>query len=391
MKRIALLCCLLFAYIITYAQSSSLNRGGPTTSKYYTELPYEMVNGKMFVQVEIKGKLHKFLFDTGAPVAVSPKLLAELHLAEVHKGSFTDVNGTTIQGSAVQLDSIKLGDVIFTGIPAITLFPDWYNCFNIDGVIGSNILRRSAVKLVSDKHIIIITDQPDKLALNKKHSVPLITNTKDNQQSDPQIEILLNGKVKLTLGFDTGDNAFLRFSDDLMQQLAKYKSYDVVAKGFGATSIGEIGLQANADKYLLKIPFINIGSARFDNLVTQTNKGGIPGIGTKLLDYGDITLDFINGKFYFDAKNEANAPDNKQWPFQPTFADGKLIVGVVWQKGLDKVKPGEQVIAIDDKDLSQLTLCQLMDGGPILGDKQTAVVTLKATDGQERKLKIDKE
>jgi hypothetical protein len=391
MKQLSFLYCLLFASTFARSQSTSLNQGGPTTSKYYTELPYEMVNGKMFVQVNIKGKQHKFLFDTGAPVAISPKLLAELQLSETHKGSFTDVNGTTIPGSAVKLDSIKLGDVTFTGIPAITLFPDWYNCFNIDGVIGSNILRQSAVKLVSDRHVIIITDQPDKLALNKKHSVRLITNAKGNQQSDPQVEILLNGKVRLTLGFDTGDNGFLRFSDDLMQQLAKYKSYDVVAKGFGASTIGEIGSQANADKYLLKIPFINIGSARFDNLVTETNKGGIPGIGTKLLEYGDVTLDYISGKFYFDAKNELNAPDNKQWPFQPTYADGKLIVGLVWQKGTDRVKPGEQIIAVDDKDLSHLTLCQLMDGGPILGDKQTAVITIKAADGQERKLKMDKE
>ncbi|MFA6247953.1 MAG: retropepsin-like aspartic protease [Mucilaginibacter sp.] len=391
MKHIAILCCLLSACTFTHSQPISLNQGGPSTSKYYTELPYEMVNGKMFVQVSIKGKQHKFLFDTGAPVAVSPKLLAELQLTEIHKGDFTDVTGATTSGSAVKLDSIKLGDVTFTGIPAITLFPDWYNCFGIDGVIGSNILRQSAVKLVSDKHLIIITDQPNKLVLNKKHSVPLITNANKNQQSDPQIKILLNNKVSLTLGFDTGDNGFLRFSDDLMQQLAKYKSYDVASKGFGATTIGEIGLQASADKYLLKIPFINIGSARFDNLVTETNKGGIPGIGTKLLDYGDVTLDFINGKFYFDAKNDANAPDNKQWPFQPTFADGKLIVGLVWQKGMGKVKPGEQIMAVDGKDLSNLTLCQLMDGGPILGDKQTAVVTLKATDGQERKLKIDKE
>lgn len=345
----------------------------------------------MFVQVEIKGKLRKFLFDTGAPLALSEKLVTELGLTEVHKGSLMDVNGTVSNAATVQLDSIKLGDVIFTGVPAITLFPEWYNCWNIDGVIGSNVLRQSIVKLVSEKHMIIITDQPDKLALNKKHSVPLITNANKNQQSDPQIKILLNNKVNLTLGFDTGDNAFLRFTDDLMQQLAKYGSYEIISKGFGATTIGENGLQTSAEKYLLKIPFINIGSARFENLITETNKGGIPGIGTKLLDYGDITLDFINGKFYFDAKNAMNNVDDKQWPFQPTYADGKLVVGVVWQKGIDKVKHGEQIIAVDNKDLSNLTFCQLMDNGPILGDKQTAVITIKANNGQERKIKIDKE
>jgi len=345
----------------------------------------------MFVQVEIKGKLHKFLFDTGAPVALSDKLVAELQLTQLDKGRLIDANGNSNTTTTVRLDSIKLGDVTFTGIPALTLFPDWYNCWNIDGVIGSNMLRKSVVKLVSDKHLIVITDQPDKLTLNKKHSVPLITNAKGNQQSDPQIEILLNGKVRLTLGFDTGDNTFLRFTDDLMDQLGKYKAYETIANGFGATLMGENGLQANAEKHLLKIPLINIGSARFNNVVTQTNKGGIPGVGTKLLDYGDITLDFINGKFYFDAKNEVNVIDEKQWPLQATFSNGKLIIGLVWQKGMDKVKPGEQIIAVDDKDTSHLTLCDLIGIGPILGDKQTAVLTIKSADGQHRKLKIDKE
>ena len=391
MKRTALLCCLLFAYTLARTQSISLNQGGPTTSKYYTEIPYEMVYGKMFVQVEIRGKLHKFLFDTGAPVALSEKLATELRLRQIDKGRLIDVNGNSNTATTMRLDSIKLGDVTFTGIPVLTFFPDWYNCWNIDGVIGSNMLRKSVVKLASDKHLIVITDQPDKLALNKKHSVPLITNAKGNQQSDPQIEILLNGKVRLTLGFDTGDNTFLRFTDDLMDQLGKYKAYETVANGFGATLMGENGLQANAEKHLLKIPLINIGSAQFKKVVTQTNKGGIPGVGTKLLDYGDVTLDFINGKFYFDAKNEVNVIDEKQWPLQATFSNSKLIVGLVWQKGLDKVKPGEQIMAVDDKDTSHLTLCDLIGIGPVLGDKQTAVLTIKSADGQERKLKVDKE
>jgi hypothetical protein len=158
----------------------------------------------------------------------------------------------------------------------------------------------------------------------------MLTNT--DGQSTPVLQINLNKKLNLTLPFDTGDNGFLRFSEDLMNRIAKNDVFKVIDKGYGASMFGVQGLQDNADKYLLKVPSLTIGSARFDNVITETNKGSIPGIGTKLLNYGTVTMDFIHGKFYFDAIDDIRDLNEKQWPFQPTLNGDKIVVGTRGQR-----------------------------------------------------------
>eukprot|EP01133_Synstelium_polycarpum_P011834 gene11834-13795_t len=390
MKRSSLLFSLLiFSTVTCFAQSFSYNLGGLQVSNYYEEIPYESINGKIFLQVEVAGKAHKFLFDTGAPCALSPELVSELNATIIHKDLVRDAVGDKDSLSAVLVDEIKIGNLRFMGIPAIDIFPDFYRCWGIEGVIGSNLLRNSIVRIDASRHLIIFTDQPEKLNLNPKKAIPLITKT--NYQSDPQIQIKLKDKVNLTLGFDTGDNTFLRMSEELMKRVSKLNVYQVLQQGYGSSTISVFGLQKNAEKYLIKIPFIQVGDARFNEVITSTDKGAIPAVGAKLLEYGIVTLDFIHGKFYFDPKQEKNEMFEKQWPIQPTVNGKKFIVGLVWDKMTDQIKAGEQILAIDDKDYSEINICNLMQNNPVLYGKEAAVLTLKDDKGSIRKVRISKE
>jgi hypothetical protein len=386
-----IICCLisLLTVSVGFAQTFSFNQGGVKNAGYYEEIPFENVNGRIFVYPEIAGKKHKFILDTGSPTNISKELAIQLDLPVISKNIARDSNGNKDSLTAVNLNQIKLGDLIFNDIPAGTLESQLYKCWEIDGVIGSNMLRNSIVQVVNDKHIIIITDQPDNLKLDPKHSVPLRAST---GQSDPVITVKLNNKVNLYLEFDSGDNAFLRMSEDIMNQLTKYNAYEVLSKGYGANQFGVMGLQQNAEKYLIKIPSLKIGSARFDNTVTSTNKVSNPAIGSKLFDYGIVTLDFIHGRFYFDATNEVNDLNAKQWPFEPAIIGDKLVVGVVFEKAMNIVKPEQQIIAIDDKDFSTVDFCYMLNNGRyILGAKESATFTIKDAQGSVKKIEFKKE
>jgi len=391
MKLLPCLLLLLLTEPNSFAQILNMNQGGPAVKNYYVQLSYQTINGKIFVFTTIAGKTHKFLLDTGAPVAISPALAAEINATPMRNVESRDVNGNLDSVPVALVNEIKIGDLSFTNIPAMVFIPDFYACWNIDGVIGSNMLRKSIIIFNSEQHTIIITDQPEKLSFNKKHAIPMLANTLNDYQSMHFITIKLQNKVNLTLEFDTGDNAFLRFSDDFMNQLAQFNVYQIALKGYGASTIGELGLQANANKYLLKIPFLNIGSARFNNVQTLTNKGGIPGLGSKLLDYGNVTLDFINGKFYFDAKNELIDVNEKQWPFEPTFNNDKLVIGLIWERAMKQVKTGEQIVAIDGKDYSHVNFCDLLNSPPALTGKTSATITIRDKQGKNRNIEIVKE
>lgn len=389
MKPYTLFIALLFLTSVSRAQKFTFNQGGTTAQNYYEELPYETINGKIFLNVEIDGKKHKFLFDTGAPVAISKALAAELKTAVLYKSPVTDAYGKSTDSIAfVSLNKIKLGNTEFNNIPGIMFIPDFYNCWNVDGVIGSNILRNSIVSINPAKHLIILTDNSKKLSLNAKNSSQLVTNT--SSQSDPIIKIVIADKVDVTLGFDTGDNTFIRMCDPLLKQFTKPGVYEILAKGYGASNFSAGGLQASANKQLIKFPFITVANSRFDNVITENNKEGSPAIGTKILDYGSVTLDFIHGKFYFDANQLLNNLDEKHWPFQPIIANNKLVIGTVWEKGIGKVKQGDQIVAVDGVDCSTINLCDVINKS-ILEGKVTAIVSIRDADGNIKKVQINKE
>lgn len=385
MKNLLLL-LLACTSISASAQKLTFNTGGATTKGYYEELPYDDLNGKFFVTVEVNGKPRHFLFDTGAVCIVSDKLAEEMKLDDIHSNDVVDVNGGHFKTSVVKLD-IKCGNTTFAGISALKgLQGEVFTCWTADGIIGSNMLRNSVVIFNSVKHTIIITDQKDKLHLNSKNSGKL--NIRTDDQSTPIMTIPFGKNATMDMEFDSGDNKLLRLTDGLVNQITKGNVYQVVEMGYGASTMGAMGLQKDAAKRRLLIPYFNLGGGQFNNTLTDTNNTGIPGMGTELLKYGTLTLNYINQKYYFDPFTPVVNLDAKGWPVALTVKNNELIVGATWDAIKDQVKPGEQVIAIDGKDYSRIDFCDLVNKKPVLDGKQTAVLTIKNADGSTRQLAI---
>ncbi|PTQ96856.1 aspartyl protease [Mucilaginibacter yixingensis] len=382
---------LIIALLILCTQvgctQSRYNQGAATTKNYYEELPYDDLNGKFFVTVEVNGKPRRFLFDTGAICMVSDQLADEMNLTNIHTDDVVDVNGTHFKMHDVKLD-IKCGSTLFAGTPALRgLQGEVFKCWSVDGIIGSNMLRNSLVRFNSAKHTIIITDQKDKLQLNSKNSGKLNIHT--DGQSTPILTIPFGKNATMAMEFDSGDNKMLRLTDGLVNQITKGSVYRVVGLGYGANNMGAMGLQKDAPKRRLYIPSFNLGSTQFNNSVTDTNDSGIPGIGTELLKYGTLTLDYINQKYYFDPITPTVNLDARGWPVALTVKNNQLIIGATWDALKDMAKPGEQVIAVDEKDYSHIDLCDLVNKKPVLDGKQTAVLTIKNADGSTRQLTIE--
>ncbi|WP_214073740.1 aspartyl protease family protein [Mucilaginibacter sp. dw_454] len=390
MKLITLL--LLLLSLGAFAQTGTYNQGGPAQKNYYCEIPFENIYGKLFLNVELAGKKHRFLFDTGSPVFVTPELAAGLKAKVLTKAASTDAYMHTDTSIVVQVNGIKLGDITFNGIPAISASPDFYKCYGIDGVIGSNLLRKSIVSIDNKRHVIILTDQADKLHLDPKNSMPF--SFKEGPQSDPVIHMVMankldrNNPININIPFDTGDEDFIRIGDNEVSQLNKYSVFDTLAKGYGASALSYGGLQDAATKYLYKVAPFMVGNAQFYNLTIESNKETIPAIGSKLLNYGTVTLDYINEKFYFDAYTTVNDLTEKHWPVDPAFVNNKFIIGMVWDQARLLLKPGEQIMAVNDKDCSNITMCDLLQSGPGLHADDLATLTLKNAKGEIRKVTI---
>ncbi|MES2375806.1 MAG: retropepsin-like aspartic protease [Bacteroidota bacterium] len=385
-----LLCLLLVLFAgNTYGQGKiNLNQGGPTAKNYSSAIPYQMVNGKILVDVELAGAKHKFIFDTGAPMWISTALASQLKVKILGKASTNDISGKNDSVSFSKIDGLKLGDVTFSGIPCVVNTPNFIDCLGAEGLIGSNMLRNSIVGLETTKHLLIITDQPEKLFLNKQQAAPMLV---DSMQSSPQFTISLNGLTG-TIPFDTGMSNFMNLKEEWVKVLQDKKTaFETIDKGFGFNVIGAFGLQAEEEKYLLKFPFVQIGLARFEHLYTETIKLGTPVIGTKLLDYGNIVLDYINKQYYFYPRTPTIDMEEKHWPLSIIPKDGKLFVSMTWNKGAGLVKTGEQVLSIDGKDYSHPEPCELITKELLPNDKTTITLVIKDIKGKTRTVDISKQ
>jgi hypothetical protein len=403
MKHFLWIFLLLPSALPSSAQSLTLNQGGISATNYYEELPYETLNGKLFVYVELAGKKYKFLFDTGAPVMVSKELADILAAPVLHKEMLTDAYGGKDSTLIVRIDSIRVGKLVFNGIPAIDGTPGFYKCWNVEGVLGSNIFRNSIVCIDPARHLIVVTDQLDRLPLKDKKGIPLITDI--GEQSDPKIKIRFGKNVDAVFGFDTGDAEFLRIPEEYMNRFKEAGLCDIVWKGYGSHEFGMTGASRAADKYLLKFPALTVCNSSFKNALVETDKQASAAIGARLLDYGSVTLDFLHKKFYFNAIDSARATDpanatparaidvyEKQWPFQPSIDGDQLVIGVVWDNAFSKeIRPGEQIMAVNDIDVGHIDFCDILTKKPLLAGKDQAIITIKDELGNIKKLQISKQ
>ena len=172
MKQLLLKLCLLIALLSTntfYAQNIfSANKGGTAQKKYFTTIPYKEVKSKVIIQCLINGKPYNFIVDTGAATTITPALYKELNPEVIARVPVSDQSGIIDSLQIVSLKNVQIGDVTFNDIPAMVVKETRiFDCFKVDGLIGSNMLRSTIVQFASQTHTLTITDSPKPLNLKE--------------------------------------------------------------------------------------------------------------------------------------------------------------------------------------------------------------------------------
>lgn len=80
MKVLYLFICLLFFNLFYAQQITNLNHEKTDVKNYFTTISYNEIKGKIIMQAELNGKMYNFIFDTGAPTAISQRIVEELNL-----------------------------------------------------------------------------------------------------------------------------------------------------------------------------------------------------------------------------------------------------------------------------------------------------------------------
>ena len=360
----------LLIFIKTYSQQTiSANQGFVENKEYFSKMKYENKNGKIIIKVSINQNEYDFLLDTGATTAISENLYDLIKTNKLGSVKIKDQSGITDSLEVVSIPEIIINEIKFKEIPAFVsksgLNPI-FECFKIDGIIGSNLLRNSTIQFDAQKNEIILTDNSKNLRLKKRDAIEMKVN---KIQSSPFIPIKLikekhegNGYVL----FDSGDNNFYIISNTAYHQLrSQVDIFETIAKNVGTFSVGLFGTANENEHLALKVTKLKIGDIDFKNVITKTTYGETSRIGSELLKYGKVTLDYKKERFWlesFDKKKSIELAE-KMWPIEPILNnDNEIVVGIIWDNSLKgKINLGDKILKFDTINYENMDYCEILN------------------------------
>lgn len=325
-------------------------------------MPFEVFHGHIIVQAEIQGTTHRFLFDTGAPNMIRGEFLSSNVKPKSQK--ISDSQNQKGKMALGIIDSLTLGGVSFYGYAALDHdfsdnFP--FSCYDIVGFIGSNLFRDLIVKIDWKGQRLIVTDD---LAKVNPNTIPIKMKLVGSQLL-PYISLSLGDdkKTNVPVLVDIGYNHQLTLSKKEYEKKTQKRVFSQVIDLEGIGSTGIYG-SASSNQYAVTANYIGVGSVDLKNMNIATSNGSSK-IGTGLLEYGDMILDYKHKHFYFES-NEKVVDFTKELPaYTPSVKDKKMVIGFIYREDLKtKMKPGDQIISVDGVDINNLAPCDMLKISP---------------------------
>jgi predicted aspartyl protease len=378
--KVKLLFIIILAPFYIYAQNIDFDKGILKEKKYFEEVPYELVNGKIIVPVQINGKNYKFLLDTGAPNIISTKIRDELKISNVSATKIEDANDLVQEMQFTQIPSLNIGNLNFEN--QIALIYDFenhilLNCYEIDGIIGSNLFQNSVLKISTSEQKIFITDNVKNLnPKSKPTKIKLI-----GSQKGPYIEFNFVGKNNKKASdmalIDTGMDGLYEMSNRAFKIFNEYAIFETIAESEGISAIGIFGAAKPAIHRLLKVEHAFLNNTSIKNLRIETTNDSNSRIGLEWLNYGDVIIDWKKQKAYFESITPVIL-ENKTPKYSPSIIDNKFVIGIVWDENLkNQMTSGDEIITVDSIKINELTPCEILHFRKDWKNKKNYILEIK--------------
>jgi hypothetical protein len=348
--------------LFSFSQNINFNQGSVNSKEYFEEIKYEMIFGKIIIPVTINQKTYKFILDTGAPNIFSNTVLKENNLIIGDSINISDANNLNETMKSVMVSQLKIGNLTFENQAGLVYDFEKHNllkCYGIDGIIGSNLFRKSIFKINSQNQTITITNQIKRLKIEKKPMKMVLT----NNQLSPYVELKFIGKDRKKASdmvlVDTRMDGLYDMSKRAFSIFEKYDIFSVLATSIGIGDIGIFGSGVASEQKLVQVETTLLNQYELKNMVTSTTSDNNSRIGLDFLKHGNLTFDFINKKFYFEPINNVELETVPK--FQTSLQNDKVVIGLIWDENLKLImNSGDEVISIDQENISEMSLCDYL-------------------------------
>jgi predicted aspartyl protease len=377
MKHKLVLILLLINSLI-FAQFN-FNQGTINLKQYYEVIPYQTEIGKIILPVTINDKTYRFLLDTGAPNLFSPEVLKDINSIEGDSIKISDANNLNEYMKSVVVPQLKIGNLTFENQAGLVYDFDKHilmKCYNIDGIIGSNLFRKSILKINSQNQTITITNKIKQLKIENKPMKMVLV----NHQLSPYIKLKFIGKDNKKASdmvlIDTGMDGLYDMSKRAYSIFEKYNIFNVIGTSTGIGDLGLFGSGSATEQKLLLVETTFLNQYVLNNVVISTTSDNNSRIGLDFLKHGNYTFDFINKKFYFEPVNRVELDLRPK--FQTSLQNNKVVIGLIWDENLKTLmNSGDEVISIDQENISEMSLCNYLAHKKDWKNKKKYIIKIK--------------
>jgi len=338
---------------------------GDVPEAFCDSVKTETYIGMMIVPVTIRGEEYRFLFDTGAPFSISQRVQQACSFEKLTASTIVDSDNNEGNIEYVRVDSLYIGHTAFNNQTAFV--GDFYSnpkirCLNIDGIIGSNLMRHCNWTIdYENQQLSFFNTLPDTAAVIK---VPFRT----NQQYDVLLELQMNEEKVKWVKLDYGFNGSLTIADEVYNHLLDSGVVDTFLLETGFSRSGIIGAEVTIEDKISPLDSLLLGEVLFENIVFSSSSLSL--LGTKLLSQYCVSIDWTNRMLYFTPTSSLQT-SYKSYLFGAGYDEDKgiYVQSLVSCASTDELglQAGMSIRRINDLDFTKDTYCdyvELMDQNP---------------------------
>jgi len=302
----------------------------PVQKKFLKTIPFDFdENKQIIIPVIIAGETYQFLFDTGATTIISEEIATKLALKQLFKNNLSDGAGKVQEQPFYSLPGLHVGGIDFENVVAATAdmkkFETQY-CVKLDGILGTNIMRKCHWKIDYKNGVITMSDKAIKPGKNF-----YAVDFEEGFSGTPILELFM-GRYSVNMLMDTGYNGGFSIPDSLYFKSRKNheKPYK---KGHGITTI-TLFENDYKEKYMGIIDSVYIANKRHLvlNGIADIDHADTFLIGNRVFKgFGEVILDWKKHRIYLPEKVLDVNGEYNTFGFAPVFKNSNVVISIVWE------------------------------------------------------------
>lgn len=271
-------------------------------------IPYEILEDKLILSLQIGEKPAKFILDTGGVNLITSDSVEHHGVTVLRRETVMDVNSKSSIFYKGSISNLHLSKNIVLPSAEILITPPqaYFRSLGVVGALGGEAFANVCLTFHPREKYIVITYPYRPARISRKEGIAMNMGNKFHS-----IFPLKIGDVTIETLFDTGMSDFFHLPENQFSEIRKYIDSSTIVEGNGIWHVGVGGVKGVEPEKNKKftLPSMTIMNTTFENVGVLTNQGQHAMIGRQLLEYGKVILDYPRGLFYFYPYEDINTSD----------------------------------------------------------------------------------